>query len=263
MTALVRDTRTLLRRSVRRMVRYPSLTVMLIALPVVFLLLFVFVFGGTLGAGIAGGGGRAEYADYLAPGILLVTIAGTAQGTAIAVAMDMTQGIIARFRTMAVPRTAVLGAHVVGSVLQTLVALAVVVAVALAVGFRPTAGVLGWLGALGVLVLATLATTWLSVALGLKARSVETASNTPMFLVLLPFLSSAFVPTDSLPGPLRWFADHQPFTSVTEALRGLLLGTPIGSSLLEAVLWCTAVAAVSAWWSLRLFTRERTEAAAH
>ncbi|AEA27103.1 ABC-2 type transporter [Pseudonocardia dioxanivorans CB1190] len=265
MTALapalpLRDSRTMLRRNVRRMLRYPSLTVLLVGMPVVFLLLFVYVFGGTLGSGLPGSAagltGRAAYANYVVPGILLMTVAGAVQGTAISIAMDMTEGIVARFRTMSISRTAVLTGHVIGSLLQVFVGLAVVTAVALAVGFRPTAGVLGWLGAIGILALAGLAMIWLAVALGLKAKSVETASNTPMFLILLPFLSSGFVPTDSMPTVLRWFAEYQPFTPVIETLRTFLTGTaPAGATGWLALGWCVVIAGAGFAWSRRLYER--------
>src|SRR5262249_19765840 len=156
--------------------------------------------------------------------ILLLAICGAAQGTAITVAMDMTKGIIDRFRTMAISRAAVLTGHVIGSMIQMAVCLAVVVGLALAIGFRPTAGPVGWVATVGLLAMISGSITWLAVALGLGAKSVETASNSPMFLTLLPFLSSGFVPTASLPGPLRWFAEHQPFTPMIETLRGLLNG---------------------------------------
>ena len=251
------DSATMLRRNLRRMRRYPSLTFFIAALPVVFLLLFVYVFGGTLGAGLGGGltGGRTEYANYVMPGILLITVAGAAQGTAIAVAMDMTGGIIARFRTMAIARASVLAGHVVGSGIQTLIAGAIVFAVGLLIGFRPTTGPLELLGALGLLTLTAFAVTWLSVALGMAPRSVETASNLPMFLVLMPFLSSGFVPTASLPDGLRWVAENQPFTPIIETLRGLLLGTPIGNSGLLAVGWCLGISLVGYLWSRRLYER--------
>ncbi len=236
---VVADSATMLRRNLRRMRRYPSLTFFIAGIPVVLLLLFVYVFGGTLGAGLGGvAGGRAEYAAYVLPGILVITVAGAAQGTAISVAMDMSEGIIARFRTMAVARASVLTGHVVGSVIQTMLALAVVTVVAVLIGFRPTTGPAEWLAAVGILALAALAITWLSVALGMVSNSVETASNLPMFLILLPFLSSGFVPTESMPDGLSWFAENQPFTPVIETVRGLLLGTPIGNSGVLAVGWC-------------------------
>ena len=254
---LLSDSATMLRRTLRRMRRYPSLTFFIAAIPVVLLLLFVYVFGGTLGAGLGGvTGGREAYIAYVVPGILIITVAGAGQGTAISVAMDMTQGIIARFRTMAVARTSVLIGHVVGSVIQALLALALVVVVAVLIGFRPTTGPVEWLLAFGLLALTALALTWLSVALGLVANSVETASNLPMFLILLPFLSSGFVPTESMPGPLAWIAEHQPFTPIIETLRGLLLGTPIGDSGAWAVAWCLGISAAAALWAMRLYERK-------
>ncbi len=253
---VVADSATMLRRNLRRMRRYPSLTFFIAGIPVVFLLLFVYVFGGTLGAGLGGvAGGRAEYTAYVLPGILLITVAGAAQGTAISVAMDMSEGIIARFRTMAVARASVLIGHVIGSVIQTMLALALVMAVALLIGFRPTTGPIEWLAAVGVLTLAALAVTWLSVALGMVSNSVETASNLPMFLIILPFLSSGFVPTRSMPDGLSWFAENQPFTPVIETVRGLLLGTPIGNSGLLAVTWCVAISVVGYLWARRLYER--------
>jgi ABC-2 type transport system permease protein len=250
------DSATMLRRNLRRMRRYPSLTFFIAAIPVVFLLLFVYVFGGTLGAGLGGvSGGRAEYTAYVLPGILVITVAGAAQGTAISVAMDMSEGIIARFRTMAVARASVLTGHVIGSVIQTMLALAVVTGVALLIGFRPTTGPIEWLAAAGVLTLAALAITWLSVALGLSTKSVETASNLPMILILLPFLSSGFVPTDSMPDGLSWVAENQPFTPIIETLRGLLLGTPIGDSGVLAVVWCVAISLVGYLWAMKLYER--------
>ena len=255
---VVADSATMLRRNLRRMRRYPSLTFFIAGIPVVFLLLFVYVFGGTLGAGLGGvAGGRAEYAAYVLPGILVITVAGAAQGTAISVAMDMSEGIIARFRTMAVARASVLTGHVIGSVIQTMLALAIVTVVAVLIGFRPTTGPAEWLAAVGILVLAALAVTWLSVALGMVSNSVETASNLPMFLILLPFLSSGFVPTSSMPDGLSWFAQNQPFTPVIETVRGLLLGTPIGDSAALAVAWCVTLSIVGYLWATRLYERDR------
>jgi ABC-2 type transport system permease protein len=201
-------------------------------------------------------GGRAAYANYVAPAIIVMAVAAAAQGTAIAVAQDMTEGIIARFRTMAVARSSVLTGHVVGATIQTMAGVAVVTGAALAVGFRPHASAAGWLAALGVVLLLTFAVTWLCVGLGLSAKSVETASNSPMFLIILPFLGSGFVPTSSLPAGIRWFAEYQPFTPVNETLRGLLTATPIGDNLIITIAWCAGVAAVSYVWSRRLYERE-------
>jgi ABC-2 type transport system permease protein len=254
----VADSATMLRRNLRHMMRYPSMTVLLVGLPVVLLLLFVYVFGGTLGAGLPVAGadlGRAAYLDYLAPGIVLLTLASTAQSTAISVAMDMTEGIIARFRTMPISRASVLTGHVLGSLVQAVLAVAVVLGIAVALGFRPDATPVEWLAAAGLVVLVALALTWLSVALGLVSRSVETASNLPMFLILLPFLGSGFVPTGSMPTGLRWFAEYQPFTPVTETLRGLLSGSPIGSRGLVSIAWCAGIALLSYLWARRLLAR--------
>ena len=248
------DSATMLRRNLRHIQRYPSMTLLILGMPVVFLLLFVYVFGGTLGAGLAGApGDRAAYASYVAPGILLITVAAVAQGTAISVATDMTEGIVARFRTMAIWRASVLAGHVLGSTIQSVLSLAVVIGIALLTGFRPTAGALGWLAALGVLVMTSFALTWLSVGLGLAAKTVETASNSPMFLLLLPFLGSGFVPTRSMPAGLRWFAQYQPFTPVTETLRGLLLGTGIGAQAWLANAWCVALAVAGYLWAKHLY----------
>ena len=191
------------------------------------------------------------------PGILVITVASAALGTAISVASDMTGGIIDRFRTMSITRAAVLTGHVVGSLLQTLAVLALVTLVAVALGFRSGASPLEWLGTAGILLLFATALIWLSAALGLAAKSVETASNTPMFLTLLPFLSSGFVPTDSMPAGLRQFAEHQPFTPVTQTVRGLLSGGPIGGQAGWAVAWSVAIAAGSHLWALHLYNQRR------
>ncbi|NYF58003.1 ABC transporter permease [Micromonospora purpureochromogenes] len=248
------DSATMLRRQIRHMQRYPSLTGMLIGLPVILLLLFVYVFGETLGAGLPGGGGdRSAYINYLVPGILLFSVSGAAQGTAISIAMDTTEGIVDRFRTMAISRASLLTGHVLGSLIQTMLCIAVVLAISLAIGFRPTATPLEWLAAAGVLAAIAFALIWLSVALGLVSDSVETASNLPMFLTLLPFLGSGFVPTDTMPAGLRWFADYQPFTPVIETLRGLLLGAGIGNSAAIALAWCAAISLLSYLWAKHSF----------
>ena len=261
-TYAARDSRTMLRRNLRRMVRYPSLTLFVIGGPIIFLLLFVYVFGGTLGAGLGGpSGDRADYANYIVPGILVMTVAAAVQGTAISVAIDMYEGIVARFRTMAVSRMAVLTGHVVGSLIQTLGAMAVVTGVALLVGFRPNATPVEWLAAVGLLAMFSLALIWLAVALGLKSKSVETASNAPMILVLLPFLSSGFVPTESMPTAMRWFAEYQPFTPVIETLRGLLLGTAIGTDAVLAVGWSIGIGLLSYLWARSLFNKPAAAAA--
>jgi ABC-2 type transport system permease protein len=259
----VSDSTTMFRRNLRRLQRYPSMTLLLIGMPIVFLLLFVYVFGGQLGHGLDGplaGGhtGRSAYLNYVTPGILLVTVAAAVQGTAIVVAMDMTGGIIDRFRTMAIARSAVLTGHVLAALVQTMLSLGIVFGVAVALGFRPDASPLEWLGALGVLLLFSLALIWLATALGLAAKSVETASNTPMFLTLLPLLGSGFVVLATLPAGLEQFARYQPFTPVTETLRGLLTGTPIGNNGIIAVAWSVGIAFVSYLWARHLYTQRRS-----
>jgi ABC-2 type transport system permease protein len=259
LTLAVTDSATMLRRNLLHMRRYPSLTIMLLGQPILFLLLFVFVFGNTLGAGIAGaGGGRADYLTYITPAIVAMAVASVALGTAVGVASDMTQGVVARFRTMPIARVSVLAGHVGGALVQTLLAAAVSIGVAVALGYRPDAGLADWLGVVGIVLLFALALTWLTVALGVLADSVETASNTPMPLVLLPFLGSGFVPTDSMPVGVRWFAEYQPFTPVMETLRGLLAGSPSGSDALQAVVWCVAITVLSAIWAVRLYQRKVT-----
>lgn len=256
-TAALRDSATMLRRNCKHMLRYPSLSLMVVGIPVISLLLFVYVFGGTLGAGLgATSGSRAAYVNYVTPGIILLAVAGVAQGTAISVSMDMAEGIVARFRTMGISRSAVLLGHVLGSTLQTMLGLVVVIGVALAIGFRPNASLIEWVGAAALLTLTTLAVTWLSAALGLRAKSVESASNLPMPLMLLLFLGSGFVPTETMPGALRWFAEYQPFTPVIETLRGLLMGTPIGRNGLLAIAWSVLIGFGGYSWAMRLYSRD-------
>lgn len=257
MTYVIRDSATMLRRNLRHALRYPVGPAVAVGMPVIFLLLFVFVFGQTMGAGLAGpSGGRHEYLDYVTPAILVLAAAGAAQAVAILVAMDMTEGIVARFRTMNIARVSVLTGHVLGSLIQTLVGMAVVLGVALALGFSPNAGPLDWLAIAGLLAAIAFALIWLSVALGLVTKSVEAASNLPMPLMLLPFLGSGFVPTDSMPAGMRWFAEHQPFTPMMDALRGLLMGTPIGSSLVVALAWCAVIALAGYLWARDLYNRD-------
>lgn len=252
--APTRDLVTMTRRSLVRMLRYPSLTVMLVAMPVVLLLLFVYVFGGAFGAGVGtgaapGAAGRAAYLDYITPAILVLTAASIAQSTSISVAMDMTGGVVTRLRTMPVASVAVLGGHVVGAVLQTLLAGAVVLGAAIVLGFRPGTGPGGWIALAGFYTLLAVTLTWLTVAMGVAARSVESASNTPMVLILLPFVSSGFVPVDTMPSAIRWFTEYQPFTPVNETVRGILAGTSVeASTLLMAVGWCVGLTILG--WAL-------------
>jgi|tagenome__1003787_1003787.scaffolds.fasta_scaffold20668991_2 ABC-2 type transport system permease protein len=258
-----RDLATMTRRSLLRMLRNPSMTVLLVSTPVVLLLVFVYVFGGAFGAGVASGvrpgaAGRAAYLDYITPAVLVLTAASIAQSTAISVAMDMKGGIVTRLRTTPVASVAVLGGHVVAAVVQTLLAAAAVLGVAVLMGFRPGADAAGWLGLVGFFALFGLMLTWLSVAMGAAARSVESASNTPMILLLLIFLGSGFVPVDTMPTPVRVFAEHQPFTPVIETVRGLLSGSPVpATTAWTAVAWCIGLAVLGWLWARSAYRRPR------
>lgn len=256
------DSATMLRRRLLHILRQPSIMVLLTGVPVVFLLLFVYVFGGTLGAGLGAAGGGASYVDYIVPGIILMTVGTVSEMTATNVALDlkgldMKGGIIPRFRTMAISRASILTGHALGATIQTMLAVAVVTVVALLIGFRPTAGPLEWIAAVGVVAMVSWAVTWLTVAAGL-VLSVESASSAGLPIVFLPFLGSGFVPTDSMPAWLRLFAEYQPFTPVMETLRGLLMGTPIGNSAWLAVAWCAAITLVGFFWARAQFNRNTT-----
>jgi ABC-2 type transport system permease protein len=259
----VRDLTTMTRRSLLRMVRYPSLSVQLVVMPVVLLLLFVYVFGGAFGAGVAAGAtpgaaGRVVYLDYITPAILVITAAAIAQATAITVAMDMTGGIVTRLRTMPVAPAAVLGGQVIGAVVQTLLASGVVLGVAVLLGFRPGADALGWLAIVGFFVLFGLMLTWLTVAMGAAARSVESASNTPMILMLLPFFGSGFVPVDTMPTAVRLFAEYQPFTPIIETVRGLLSGRSLATGTVwTALAWCLVLSVVGWLFARAAYRRPR------
>lgn len=254
------DSMTMLRRNLRHALRYPAMSISVLAMPIVMLLLFVYVFGGALGTGVGpmGGaaGGDTDYIDYAAPGIILMAATSGSLAMAVAISVDMTAGIINRFRTMAISRSSVLIGHVVGCVLQTLITIALVTGLALAMGFRPNATAVEWLAVFSLLALVTIALTWLAAAMGMACKSPETASNAPMPLQFLPFLGSAIVPTDSMPTALRWFAEYQPYTPIIETLRGLLMGTEIGNSGLIAVAWCVGLTLVGFLWARAMFKRE-------
>jgi ABC-2 type transport system permease protein len=243
------DAMTMLRRNVRHTTRNPSALIMTIGLPVVLLLLFVGVFGGAFR--------QADYTNYVVAGVLLMTVGYGATTTALAVNRDMTAGIVDRFRTMAISRTSVLTGHVLGSTLRTLASAVLVVAVALALGFRPHGDAVRWLGAAGLLTLLTIAMTWLGVAAGLAAPTAEAVAPFTLVIQLLPFLSSAFVPPESMSGAVRWFAAHEPFTPIIDSLRGLMLDTPVGRDGLTAVAWCLILAVAGYAWARTLFSRDR------
>jgi ABC-2 type transport system permease protein len=253
----VRDSSTMLRRNLLHARRYPSLTLNLLLTPIVLLLLFVYVFGDVMSAGIGGGADRSEYIAYVVPGIVLMTIGGTVVGTAVSVSNDMTEGIIARFRTMAIRRESVLIGHVVGSVLQSVMSVVLVGAVAVAIGFRSTdATALEWLAAFGLLALVALALTWIAVGMGMVSPNAEAASNNALPLIVLPLISSAFVPVDAMPGWFQPIAEYQPFTPAIETLRGLLLGSEIGHNGWLAVAWCVGLTVLGYFWATSKFNSE-------
>lgn len=253
----VRDSVTMLKRNLLQMVRYKSLTLMLIAQPLIFLLLFVYVFGGTMGAGLPGGDNRGDYLVYIMPAIVVMTVVSVSLSTAYTIALDMEKGIVDRFRTMAISKSAVLTGRVLGAIVFTAIAFVVVLAVAMLLGYRPEGTVVSWLGVIGLVGLMTLAITWATVALGLSAPNAETASNTPMPLMFLPFLSSGFVPTDSMPAGLRWFAEYQPFTPMIDTLRAWMSGADAGSDAWLAIGWCLLIGIVCYLWARGLFTKVR------
>ncbi|WP_030166051.1 ABC transporter permease [Spirillospora albida] len=259
MTALAHvltDSGTMLRRNLRHAVRYPAMLTATIMTPVALLLLFVGVFGGALGAGLNEGRGGGDYIDYIAPGIILMAVTSGCMSTSVAVCVDMTDGIIARFRTMPVARASLLTGHVAAGVIMTSISTLAVVGAALLMGFRTSATAVEWLAAGGLLIALTFALSWVAVAMGLAAKTPEGASNTPMLIQFLPFLGSAIVPPDSMPGAMSAFAEHQPFTPLNETLRGLLTGGPIGDDAAISLAWCAAFAVTGYVWSRLLFRRD-------
>ncbi len=234
-TTVVRDSTVLLKRSLRHVLRSPDTILTTAVTPIVMLLLFVYVLGSAIDVG------EGRYVDYLLPGILLVTVANGIAYTAFRLYTDVSGGLFERFRTLPIARSALLWAHVLTSVVANLVALVLVVLVALLMGFRSGAGLLAWLAVLGILVSSTLALTWLAVVPGLTATSVDGVSGFSFPLVFLPFLSSAFVPTAGMPGPVRWFAEHQPVTPIVDTLRALLAQQPVGADGWTAVAWCAGL----------------------
>lgn len=254
----VRDSNTMLRRNLLHARRYPSGTLNLLLTPIMMLLLFVYIFGDVMSTGIGGGGAdRSDYIAYIVPGLLLMTIGSTVIGAAVYVSMDMTEGLIARFRTMAVYRPSVLIGYVLGSVLQSVLSVVLVGAIGVAIGFRSTdATALEWLAAFGLIVLFALALTWIAVGMGLAGPNPEAAGNMAMPLILLPLISSAFIPADTMPGWFQPIAEYQPFTPAIETLRGLLLGTEIGYNGWIAIAWCVGLIALGYRWSTAQFNRD-------
>lgn len=238
-THFATDTTALLGRTLRHVTRSPDTIITTAVMPIAFLLLFVYVLGGAIQTG------SGPYIDYLLPGILLITVASGISYTAFRLYSDMADGMVERFQSMPIARSATLWAHVLTSLLANMVAVAIVVLVAVAMGFRSSAGVLGWLAVAGILVVFTLALTWVAVIPGLTAKSVDGASAFSYPLIFLPFISSAFVPTESMPGPVRAFAEHQPVTSIVNSIRALFAGQPVGGDLWIALGWCVGILVIA------------------
>jgi ABC-2 type transport system permease protein len=250
---LLGDTVVMLKRSLRHVVRSPDTVITTAITPIAMLLLFVYVFGGAIDTGGAPGD---KYVDYLLPGILLITVASGVAYTSYRLFLDVSGGIFERFQSMPIARSAVLWGHVLTSLVANLVSLALVVLVALLMGFRSGAGVLAWLGVAGFLVLFTLVLTWFAVSAGLAARSTDGAGAFAYPLLFLPFLSSAFVPTSGMPGAVRWFAEHQPVTSIVDTLRNLYAEEPLGDDVWIALAWSVGLLVVAWAFAMRTYRRK-------
>ena len=246
-THALNDTTVLTKRSLRHILRSPDTIITTAITPIAMLLLFVYVFGSAIDIG----GGN--YVNYLLPGILLITVASGIAYTAFRIFTDVSTGLFERFQSMPITRSALLWGHVLTSVVANLVSLALVMLVALAMRFRSGAGVLAWLAVLGILVLFTLALTWLAVIPGLTAKSVDGVSGFSYPLIFLPFISAAFVPTDGMPGPVRWFADHQPVTPIVNTLRNLYAEQPVGNDGWIALGWCVGLLVVAYALAIRTY----------
>ena len=244
---MINDTAVLTGRSLRHILRSPDTIITTAITPIAMLLLFVYVFGGAIDIG----GGN--YVNYLLPGILLITVASGIAYTAFRIFTDVSTGLFERFQSMPITRSALLWGHVLTSVVANLVSLSLVMLVALAMGFRSGAGLLAWLAVIGILVLFTLALTWLAVIPGLTAKSVDGVSGFSYPLIFLPFISAAFVPTDGMPGPVRWFAEHQPVTPIVNTLRDLFAGQPVGNDGWIALGWCVGLLVVAYALAIRTY----------
>jgi ABC-2 type transport system permease protein len=248
-THFVGDTTVLLGRSLRHITRSVDTIITTTIMPIAFLLLFVFVLGGAINSG------SDSYVNYLLPGILVITIASGVSYTAFRLFLDTQSGIFERFQSMPIARSSVLWAHVGTSVVANMISVAVVVLAALVMGFRSGAGVLAWLAVAGILILLTLALTWIAVIPGLAAKSADGASAFSYPLILLPFISSAFVPTDTMPGPVRAFAENQPVTSIVNAIRDLLAQQPVGTDIWVALAWCLGILVLAYAFAMVVYRR--------
>ncbi|MET9344242.1 ABC transporter permease [Nonomuraea sp. NPDC003804] len=244
------DTAVLLGRSLRHITRSPDTIITTAIMPIAMMLMFVYVFGGAIRTG------SDSYVNYMLPGILLITVASGIAYTAYRLFMDMKGGIFERFQSMPTARSSVLWAHVLTSLVANLISLVVVMLVALLMGFRSSAGVLAWLSVAGILILFTLALTWIAVIPGLSAKTMEGASAFSYPLIFLPFLSSAFVPTGTMPGPVRIFAENQPVTSIVNAIRALFTQQPVGTDIWIALAWCVGILIVAYGFAMNTYRRK-------
>lgn len=244
------DTKALLARSLRHILRSPDTIITTAITPIAMLLMFVYVFGGAIDTG------GVKYVNYLLPGILLITVASGVAYTAVRLYTDVSSGIFERFQSMPIARSAVLWGHVLTSLIANLISLVLVVLVALAIGFRSGAGILGWLGVLGLIILFTLALTWLAVIPGLVAKSPDGAGAFAYPLLFLPFVSSAFVPTRGMAGPVKWFAEHQPVTSIVNTIRNLYTAHPLGNDVWTALGWCVGLLIMAYALGIRAYHRK-------
>jgi len=244
------DMGVMLGRSMRHILRSMDTIITVTIMPIMFMLLFVYVFGGAIQTGTD------NYVNYLLPGILLIAIASGIAYTAYRLFMDMQRGIFERFNSMPIARSAPLWGHVLTSLVSNAISLVVIMLVALVMGFRSSAGVGAWLAVAGILALFTLALTWIAVIAGLSAKSVDGVGAFSYPLIFLPFISSAFVPTASMPSVVRAFAEHQPVTSIVEALRSLLAGQPVGNAIWVALAWCVGITIVAYLFAIRAYKRK-------
>lgn len=244
------DTAYLLGRSLRHITRSADTIITTTIMPIAFMLLFVYVFGGAIKSG------SGSYVNYLLPGILLITIASGISYTAFRLFLDLQSGIFERFQSMPIARSSVLWAHVLTSLVANLISLVVVVLVALLIGFRSGAGVLSWLAVVGILIVFTLALTWIAVIPGLSAKSVDGASAFSYPLIFLPLISSAFVPTATMPGPVRAFAEYQPATSIVNTIRDLYTQEPAGNDIWIALAWCVGILIVAYSFAMVIYRRK-------
>ncbi|NLP85334.1 ABC transporter permease [Microbacterium sp. CFH 90308] len=244
------DTAVLTGRSLTHILRSPDTIITTAVTPVALMLLFTYVFGGAIDTG------QGSYIDYMLPGILLITIASGIAYTAYRLFLDMQGGIFERFQSMPIARSSVLWAHVLTSLVANVISLVIVVGVGLLMGFRTGASVLDWLAVAGILILFTLALTWIAVIAGLSAKTVDGASAFSYPLIFLPFISSAFVPTDTMPAPVAWFAENQPVTSIVNSLRSIFAGEPVGNDIWVALAWCVGILIVAYIGAMAIYRKK-------